>query len=53
MFNDVDFGLSNIANYIRWEPLTDGVDPVQYQSLLNELKGRFGVTVEQVNIARS
>ena len=52
MFTDVNFGLNKIDNYIRWDPLTYEQDPVQYQSLVNELKYRFGLTLQQIEICR-
>eukprot|EP00347_Sterkiella_histriomuscorum_P022889 403336776 len=50
MLTDPYFGLNNLNNYIRWDPLTYGQDPLQYQLLFNELRYRFGLTTEQINI---
>ena len=52
MWNDPDFGFSNPNNFIRWDPLTYGRDPILYQQLVNELKQKFGLLQEMIDEAR-
>ncbi|CDW87257.1 cd36 family protein [Stylonychia lemnae] len=51
ILTDPDFGLNNVNNYIRWAPMTDGSDPLQFQLMVSELKARFGLTYEAIQSA--
>ena len=48
MWNDPNYGLNDPNNFIRWDPLVYGRDPVHYQSLQNELKMHFNLTQNQI-----
>jgi hypothetical protein len=49
IWNDPDYGLKDPNNFIRWDPLIYGRDPVLLVSLNNELKMRFNLSRELIN----
>jgi hypothetical protein len=52
LWEDPDFGFRDPNNFIRWDPLTYGRDPILYQQLVNEMKQKFGLPQEMIDQAR-
>jgi hypothetical protein len=52
LWTDPDFGLQDPNNFIRWDPMVYGRDPVLYQELVNELKMKFGLLQEIIDECR-
>ena len=51
LWEDPDFGLKNINNYLRWDAMMYGREPIIYTQLANELKTHFGLTQEAIDFA--
>ena len=52
LWTDPDYGLQDPNNFIRWDPMVYGRDPIQYQELVNELKMKFGLLQEIIDECR-